>query len=250
MISKNLVSIITACYNSEKYISETIHSVLNQTYKNWELLIVDDCSTDRSISIVKEFQKQDSRIKLFLLEENSGAAVARNVAIKASKGEFVAFLDADDKWMPNKLEMQLDFMISNHYSFSHTAYELISDSGKKLNKVKTPPAVYTYNNMLYSSKIGCLTVVYNQKILGRNYMPLLRKRQDYALWLKILKQGEHAYGLPVVLAQYRHADNSISRNKFKLIKWNWKVLKDEQQLSYIKSTYYLVCNIITKILKK
>ena len=250
MESKDLVSIITACYNSENYISETINSVLNQTYQNWELLIVDDCSTDNTKSLIKKFQKTEKRIKLFQLNENSGAAVARNKAIKEAKGTFIAFLDSDDNWLPKKLELQLEFMISNNYNLTHTSYELIDHQGNSLKKTIVPAKILGYKDMLYSNKIGCLTAIYNQSKIGKKYMPLLRKRQDYALWLKILKTGEKAYGLAEVLSQYRNTENSISNNKLNLIKWNWKLLREVENLSFIKSVYYLSCNIIFKFLKR
>jgi len=250
MESKDLVSIITACYNSENYIPETINSVLNQTHQNWELLIVDDCSTDNTKSLIKKFQKTEKRIKLFQLNENSGAAVARNKAIREAKGVFIAFLDSDDNWLPEKLERQLEFMISNNYNLTHTSYELIDHQGNSLNKTIVPAKILGYKDMLYSNKIGCLTAIYNQRKIGKKYMPLLRKRQDYALWLKILKTGEKAYGLAEVLSQYRNTENSISNNKLNLIKWNWKLLREVENLSFIKSVYYLSCNIIFKFLKR
>lgn len=249
MSSKDLVSVITACYNSENYILETISSVLNQTHKNWELILVDDCSTDNTISIVKEFIRADKRIKLFQLAKNSGAAVARNTAIKEANGTFIAFLDSDDKWLPIKLELQLEFMKSNHYNLTHTAYELIDNQGNSLNKTITPVKTLSYNDMLYSNKIGCLTAMYNQSELGKIYMPLLRKRQDYGLWLKILKTGEKAYGLPEVLSQYRNTENSISNNKLNLIKWNWKLYREVEKLSFLESAYYIGSNIIIKVFK-
>jgi glycosyltransferase involved in cell wall biosynthesis len=250
MNSKNLVSVITACYNSERHISETINSVINQTYQNWELLLVDDCSIDNTIALIEELQKTDKRIKLVQLKENSGAAVTRNTAIKEAKGTFIAFLDSDDKWLPKKLEMQLEFMISNNYNLTHTAYELIDNLGNILNKTITPAKILSYNDMLYSNKIGCLTAMYNQSELGKIHMPLLRKRQDYGLWLKILKTGEKAYGLPEVLSLYRNTENSISNNKLDLIKWNWKLFREAENLSIAKSIYYLSCNIISKFLKR
>ena len=250
MSSKDLVSIITACFNSENYISETINSVLNQTYQNWELILVDDCSTDNTISIVKEFMRTDRRIKLFQLTKNSGAAVARNTAIREANGTFIAFLDSDDKWLQEKLEIQLEFMKLNNYNLSHTAYELIDNQGNSLNKTITPAKTLSYNDMLYSNKIGCLTAIYNQGELGKIYMPLLRKRQDYGLWLKILRKGEKAYGLSEVLSQYRNTENSVSNNKLNLIKWNWKLLREVENLSFLKSVYYIGSNIITKVLKK
>lgn len=245
-INNNLVSIITACYNSEKHISDTIISVLNQTYQNWELLLVDDCSTDSTMSIINNFEKLDARIKGFKLSKNSGAAVTRNKAIKEANGRFIAFLDSDDIWLPHKLEHQIEFMLVNTYNFTHTAYEFIDKFGNISAKTIRPAAVLSYNDMLYSNKIGCLTAIYDQSQLGKIYMPLLRKRQDYGLWLKILKAGEKAYGLPEVLSQYRKTEGSISSNKINLIRWNWKLLREVERMSLMKSTYYLICNIVLK----
>lgn len=242
-----LVSVVTACYNSEKHISETIGSVLNQTYQNWELLLVDDCSSDRTVSVVEVFQKKDSRIKLFQLNENSGAAVARNKAIEEASGEFIAFLDSDDTWLPQKLEKQIDFMLNNGYGLTHTAYEIIENNGTLTDKIINPQAVLSYNDMLYSNKIGCLTAIYDQSKLGKVYMPLIRKRQDYGLWLKILKTGEKAYALPEVLSQYRKTEHSMSSKKFNLIKWNWKLFREIEQFTVLKSAYYLACNIFIKL---
>lgn len=245
--NNHLVSIITACFNSEKYISETIDSVLNQTYQNWELLLVDDCSVDSTVSIISTFQESDTRIKVFKLTKNQGAAVTRNTAIKEANGRFIAFLDSDDKWLPFKLEKQIIFMLSNGYNFSHTAYELIDEFGNTSKIISKPKAILSYNEMLYSNKIGCLTAIYDQSLLGKVYMPLLRKRQDYALWLKILRPGEKAYGLPEVLSQYRITKDSMSSNKIELIKWNWRLLRHVEKMSVINSTYYLICNIALKL---
>jgi glycosyltransferase involved in cell wall biosynthesis len=245
----NLVSIITPNYNSEKFISETIKSVLNQTYKNWEMIIVDDVSTDKSIDIITSFCKQDTRIQLQQLPENLGAAVARNKAISLAKGNFVAFLDSDDLWLPKKLELQLDFMLKNNYSLSYTSYEVINEEGNLTNKIIKSKDKLDYNRMLYSNEIGCLTAIYNKDILGEIFMPEIRKRQDYGLWLKILKSEKYAFGLDTVLAQYRDRSQSISNNKVEMLKWNWNLYKNVENLSYFRATYYTLCNVINKLLK-
>ena len=242
----HLVSIITACYNSEKHISDSITSVLNQTHQNWELLLVDDCSHDRTISIIKNFKKVDDRIRLFKFSENFGAAVARNKAIEEANGRFIAFLDSDDKWLPHKLEQQITFMLANSYNLTHTAYGLINESGNVLKKIIVPALVLSYKDLLYSNRIGCLTAIYDQSQLGKVYMPLLRKRQDYGLWLKILKTGEKAYGLPMVLSQYRKTQHAMSSKKINLIRWNWKLWREVEGLSLTKSAYFLGCNVLSK----
>ena len=245
----SLVSIITPNFNSEAFISQTILSVLNQTYKNWEMLIVDDLSTDKSIEIIKTFIDKDSRIKLHLLKENSGAAIARNKAISLANGDYIAFLDSDDLWLPKKLEHQLNFMFHNRYALTYTSYEIINENGVLINKTINCKSKLDYNRMLYSNEIGCLTAIYDKNLLGKIYMPEIRKRQDYGLWLNILKSEKFAYGLSETLAQYRDRSKSISNNKIEMLKWNWNLYKNVENLSYFRATYYTICNVINKLLK-
>ncbi|UZO81864.1 glycosyltransferase family 2 protein [Aquimarina sp. ERC-38] len=240
-----MISIITPVYNSEKFIKKTILSVLNQSYKNWEHVLVDDCSVDNSKQIIKEYEYKDKRIKYFKLDKNSGAAVARNKGIELAKGRYIAFLDSDDSWHPNKLEKQLHFMTSNHYSFTHTAYNQISESSGKVVKTITPKYMITYNEALYYNPIGCLTVMYDTKYLGKLFMPLIRKRQDYALWLKILKIT-NAYCLTESLANYLVRTNSISSNKKSLLTYQWKLYHKIEGLSKFKSGYFILMNILHK----
>jgi len=246
-MNESLVSIITPLYNSEKFISETIESVLSQKYNNWEMIIVDDCSTDGGVEIVKDYKRNDERIKLIQLDKNSGAAIARNKAIEYAKGRFIAFLDSDDLWHPNKLKKQIDFMIINDYEFTYTGYQKITEKGQILDKYVSVKKKLSYKKALYSNYIGCLTVVYDRKKLGKIYMPLIKKRQDYALWLKILKIIKFGYGLDENLAYYRLRDNSMSSNKINLIKYHWKLYRDIEELSVLKSLYYLINNIFIKI---
>ncbi|AQS93255.1 glycosyl transferase [Polaribacter sp. BM10] len=243
----NLVSIITPSYNSSAFISKTIISVLNQTYKNWEMIIVDDCSTDGSNKLIESFIAKDSRIMLHKLAKNSGTAIARNTAIDIANGEFIAFLDSDDIWLPNKLELQIEFMIQNNYNFTHTSYSTINETSEKPIKNFICRPTLNYKNMLYSNRIGCLTVIYNANKLGKIYMPNVRKRQDYALWLKILKIEEHAFGIPEILAHYRLRNQSISNNKFEMLKWNFYLFKNIEKMSYVKSFFYLSCNVFNKL---
>ncbi|MGJ8759769.1 MAG: glycosyltransferase family 2 protein [Polaribacter sp.] len=245
----NLISIITPNFNSEKFITQTIKSVINQSYENWEMIIVDDLSTDSSINIINSFCKSDTRIKLHRLKCNSGAAVARNKAISLANGNFIAFLDSDDLWLPKKLEFQLNFMLSNNFALSYTSYEIINEEGDKTGKIINCKIKLDYKRMLYSNEIGCLTAMYNQDVLGKVYMPNIRKRQDYGLWLKILKVEKHAFGISEVLAQYRDRSQSISNNKVEMLKWNWNLYKNVEKLSYLKSSYYTICNVFNKLLK-
>ncbi|TYB33573.1 MAG: glycosyltransferase family 2 protein [Flexistipes sinusarabici] len=245
-----LVSVITPSYNSAKFISQTIESVLAQTYENWEMIIVDDASPDNSNDIIENYCEKDSRIKLIKLERNSGPAVARNRAIEKAKGRYMAFLDADDLWKPEKLEKQLVFMYDNGCSFSYSFYETMNEEGKRLYKIIRPPVKLSYNDMLKSNYIGCLTVIYDTEKLGKMYMPLIKKRQDYGLWLNILKKIDYAFCAPEVLAIYRVRESSISINKFTLLKYNWKLFRKCEEFSVSKSLYYLTWNIIIKLMNK
>ncbi len=245
----NLVSIITPSYNSERFISETINSVLSQTYQNWEMIIVDDFSTDNSQKIIAKYLKKDNRIKYFGLEENSGAAVARNTGINKAEGRYIAFLDSDDLWKANKLEVQLAFMKQKKISFSYSSYELMDEEGNSLNLYRTPPDTLTYKELLKENVIGCLTAVYDTNILGKVYMPLIRKRQDFGLWLSILKRVPKAFKVPEILAQYRILNQSISSNKVGLLKYNFELFYKHEKLSFLKSIYYVGWNIYRRLFK-
>ena len=235
----DLVSIITPSYNSEKFISQTMESVLSQTYQNWEMIIVDDKSPDDSNIIIEKYIKQDKRIKLIKLNKNSGPAVARNVAIKEAKGRYIAFLDADDVWYPNKLEKQIAFMKENNLAFTYSAYEIIDEQDKSIGKF-VPPSFITCESMLKTCSVGCLTAIYDTKKLGKIFMPIIDKRQDYGLWLKILKKIKITKGLNEVLAKYRIRKNSVSSNKLKAAKYQWKIYRDVENLNLIKSIYYFL----------
>ncbi|WP_404445575.1 glycosyltransferase family 2 protein [Sutcliffiella horikoshii] len=230
-MSSSLVSVITPSYNAEKFISATIESVRTQTYTNWEMIIVDDCSKDTTREILKEYGELDPRIKPIFLEENSGAAVARNTALKAAKGDYVAFLDSDDLWVPYKLEKQLAFMQKNDYAFTFTAYNLMDENGKPLDKVIDVPKQIDYKGLLKNTIIGCLTVMIDTRKVEPLQMPLIRTRQDFALWLKVLRQGHIAYGMQEPLANYRIVEGSISSNKLKTAKRNWYVYRKIEKLS-------------------
>lgn len=242
----NLVSIITPVYNSEKYLSEHIRSVQAQTHANWEHILVDDCSSDKSETLIKSFQKEDSRIKYHRLDTNSGAGIARNKAIELSEGKYIAFLDSDDQWYPEKLEKQLSFMQENDYHFTFTDYDMVDEAGKELNKRVRCKPVLTYNKALYKNPIGCLTVIYDVGFFGKQYMPSIRKRQDYALWLNLLKKT-NGYGLNECLASYRTGNDSISANKIDLLKYEWKIYREVEGLSLFKSSFYLLSAVIMKL---
>jgi teichuronic acid biosynthesis glycosyltransferase TuaG len=245
-----LVSIITPSYKSEKFISETIESVLAQTYSNWEMIIVDDLSPDNSNVIIEEYIKKDSRIKLIKLENNSGPAIARNRAIEEGYGRYIAFLDADDLWSSEKLEKQIAFMNEKKCNLSYTSYATMNESGELLTNVIKAIGKLDYKELLKSNKIGCLSVIYDTKIIGKVYMPLMKKRQDYALWLRILKKIDYAYGMDEVLGAYRVVPNSVSSKKIDLLQYNYELFRRHEKFSVLKSLYYLGWNIYIKIMRK
>lgn len=237
------VSIITPSFNSSDFISKTIESVLNQSYTDWEMIIVDDCSSDNSVDIIQKFINADSRIRLICHEKNSGAAVARNTGIENANGRFIAFLDSDDCWNSSKLEKQINFMLDNDFSFTYTKYHRVDESGKYLGTIYTPDKI-NYNGLLKTCVIGCLTAVYDTEKLGKIYFPLIRKRQDWALWLKILKEVDYAYCLPEDLASYTVRSNSISANKINASKYTWKLFTEVENLNVLKALYCYVHYLI------
>lgn len=245
-----LVSIITPVYNAEKFVAETIKSVQAQSYTNWEMILVDDVSSDNSEKIIKEFQEKDNRIKYIKLKENSGAAVARNMAIENAKGRYIAFLDSDDLWKPEKLEKQIKFMNDNNYGFTFTSYELMKEDGTKLNKLVKVPNRIDYDGLLKNTIIGCLTVVVDREIVGDFRMPLLRKGQDTATWLKILKTYEYCYGINENLAEYRLVQGSISSNKIGALKRTWNTYRNVERLNFIKCSYVFTCYTLNAIKKR
>lgn len=248
-MKKGLVSIIMPSYNSEKYISESIDSILKQKYTQWELLIIDDCSTDNTRIVVNEYLDKYKNIKYIILEKNSGPSVARNKGIELSEGEYIAFLDSDDLWKENKLTTQVKLMEINDWALSFSEYEEIDDSGNFLNiKIKIPSNPIGYYRYLLSTPIGCLTAMYSVKKLGKVYFPNLRNREDTGLWLKILKK-ELAYPILQSLAYYRIRNNSITANKIKLIKYHWKLYFKIEKLGYIKSIFFILSIIFVKVFK-
>lgn len=234
--NEHLVSVITPAYNCAEHIEECIESVLNQTYQNWEMIIVNDKSTDNTQSIVESYVKKDPRIKLFNQEKNAGVAAARNKALDMSQGRFVAFLDSDDAWKPNKLERQLNFMISNNYGFTFTSYEIMSDKPEDKKKIFRVPQNINYNQYLSNTIIGNLTVIMDKELLGEIRVEI-GHLEDVLTWMKYLKQGYIAYGLDENLACYRVAENSVSSNKFKNAKRYFRCLREKQKLTLMKSIY-------------
>ena len=234
------VSIIMPSYNTAKYIDETINSVLKQTYTDWELIIVDDCSTDETDAIVSKYLT-DERIKYLKNEVNSGAAITRNRALREATGKWIAFLDSDDLWQPEKLEKQLKFMADGGVAFSFSDYEVIDDVGSVKTVFVPRKDLYNYKDILKSCSIGCLTVIYNAEILGKVFMPEnAPKREDIACWLSILKKGIMGFCLHASLAKYRVHSHSVSSNKVKMLKYQWRLYRKTERLTVCKSFCYLI----------
>jgi len=234
-----LVSIITPLYNAAPYIEKTIQSVLDQSYQNWELIIVDDASTDTSVAIVTTNFGNEPRIKLTTVSSNQGAAHCRNLATAEATGDYIAFLDADDLWHSKKLEKQLHFMQMNNCDVSFTSYQHIDEQGKSLQKRIVAMPKLTYNKQHKNNYIGNLTGMYNARDLGKIIAPNIRKRQDWAVWLEAIKKsGKPALGLQEDLAYYRVRQDSISANKSKLIKYNYAFYRTYLGYSWLKS---IVC---------
>lgn len=248
-MNEPLVSIITPVYNAQRFLSDTIESIKNQTYKNWELLLIDDCSKDDSANIIKEFQKYDKRIKYIKLETNSGASVSRNKGIQNAKGRFIAFVDSDDIWLPKKLEIQINYMLKQNVGFTFTSYRYMKEDGTKTNKVAKAPKKINYNGLLKNTIIGCSTVVLDKKVVGEFEMPLVRRGQDTATWLKILRKEKYAYGIETDLVNYRLVGDSLSSNKIKALKRTWNTYRNVERLSVIKSSY-VFCFYVFNAIKK
>lgn len=217
-----VVSVITPCYNAETTIAEAIESIQAQTFRDWELLITDDCSTDNTREIINRYAVADPRIRLFTLEVNSGAGVARNNSISEARGRFIAFCDADDRWYSDKLEKQLDFMTKGGFGLTYTSYMTSDESGNLNGFVKCLPCL-TKAKIIRDNGIGCLTAMYDSHRIGKHYMPSVRKRQDWCLWIDIISKIGKAHGLQEPLALYRIRSGSISSNKIEMLKYNFNV---------------------------
>lgn len=246
---RKLVSVIIPTYNCGAFIGKTIESVQAQTYTDWEMVIVDDCSADNTREVVERYAEKDHRIHYHILPENSGAAVARTKAMQLANGNFMAFLDSDDLWMPDKLQRQLDFMQKNNYAFTCTAYEQIDEDGNLLNKTVKTVEKTNYNRLLLDCPVGNSTVMYNVDAIGKFEVPNIRKRNDDALWLAMLKKEQYIYGMPDVLMQYRIRKNSISSNKLQLIKYHWILYREIEHLNVFRSAFHICWWCLLKVFK-
>lgn len=243
-----LVSVITPSYNTARFISETIECVLNQTYTNWEMIIVDDCSEDHTDEAVKPYLA-DHRIKYFKNEKHSGAAVSRNKALREAKGRWVAFLDSDDLWEPEKLEKQIGFMEKHAYHFSYTNYSEIDDAGKPLGKVWTGPGRIGKIRMTMFNYMGCLTVMYERDYVGLIQAGDIKRRNDYALWIKVVKKCP-AYLLDEDLARYRVRSSGSIQNSLSKMKYNYELWHVSEGKGIIVSLILTGINTVFGVTKK
>lgn len=246
-----LVSIITPVYNNSEFIKQTIESVQKQTYKNWEMIIVDDCSTDRTPELIKKISQKDDRIKYIKLEKNSGAAIARNKALSESRGRFIAYLDADDLWKKNKIQNQIDFMLAHDYAFVCSNYEKIDVNNKILKQVKIPKEI-NYKLFLRNTIIQTVGVMIDSRKTDRELliMPNVRRRQDAATWCQLLKSGFNCYGVPEFLSYYRVVPKSLSSNKIKAMKGTWFLYRKIEKLSLVNACFCFLGYAINAVKKR
>lgn len=240
---KPLVSVIMPTYNCGAYIKKSIDSVLTQSVTDWEIQIVDDCSTDNTKEVLRSYLENYPQIHYYCLTKNSGPAVARTEAIKRAEGKYIAFLDSDDLWYPEKLEKQIAFMNETGAKFSCTAYAQMDADGNPLHVALYPPEKVDYKKCIrLSNPIGNLTAMYDQDALGKFAVPMIKKRNDFALWLQILKKTSYCYGMQEVLGTYRLGrKGSVSSNKLKQAKYHWQLYREIEQHSIVQSLFELVC---------
>jgi len=245
-----LVSVITPSYNSEKFIAATILSVQSQTHQHWELLIVDDCSTDNTAQIVKDFMKDDHRVTFHQLQKNAGAGVARNQAIQMAGGQYIAFLDSDDLWQPEKLEKQIAFMQANGLPFTFSFYDCIDEDGNLLHKRIEAPKTLYYFQLFFCNFVGNLTGIYDVNFFGKIPISGIRKRQDWMVWLTVLKKIRKAKPVRESLAFYRVRKDSISASKFTLLQHNYAVYRLFHKFNVFASLVCLCGFLFVQLLVK
>ena len=249
MFMRDLVSIIMPSYNTGRFIAETIRSVLAQTYENWEIIIIDDCSTDNTDEVVAQFLG-DKRIKYFKNEKNSGAAVSRNRALREAKGKWIAFLDSDDLWTPDKLEKQVGVMEKNGYHFSYTNYAEIDEESKPLGRHITGPKKISKTGMYNYCWPGCLTVMYDAQAVGMIQIEDIKKNNDYAMWLKVCRKAK-CYLVDEELAFYRKRRGSISNHSYQaLIKWHYRLFRQAEGMGCIAAAFNTCRNLFFGVIKK
>lgn len=246
-----LVSIITPTWSCAAFICDTIRSVQAQTYQNWEMIISDDCSTDNTKKVIEPYLQADNRIKYICNEKNSGAAITRNNALKVAKGKWIAFLDADDLWHPEKLKKQVEFMVENGYHFSYTEYVEMDETGKEMGVLISGPKHVNRRGMYNFCWPGCLTVMYDRELVGLIQIADIKKNNDYAMWLKVCHKADcHLLAEP--LAKYRRGrSGSISTHGYvALIKWHYKLFRDAEKMNPIFASFLTCLNMVCGVYKK
>ena len=248
-----LVSIIVPVYNVEKYICETIECVRQQTYDKWELLLVEDCSKDNTEAVLEKYldEVQDERVRLIRQEKNNGAARSRNLGLKKARGRYIAYLDADDLWVPEKLEKELAFMEKKQAAFAFTGYEFADENGKGLGKVVRVPETLTYKQALKNTTIFTTTVMFDTQKIDKNFleMPII-KSEDTALWWKVLRKGYVAYGLDENLVRYRRVGKSLSSNKLEALRRIWNLYRKAEGMSIPSSAYHFCFWAVNAVLRR
>jgi len=247
--AKDLVSVITPVYNAERFIQQTLESMIAQTYENIEFILVDDCSSDSSAQIIKSFKKKHSNIVYHLQEKNMGAGVARNKALEIAKGQYVAFLDSDDLWVPEKTKRQIDLMKSTDTPLCYAAIEMIDEQGKTIKGKRSIPEECDYNMLLHNTLIATSSVIVDRNKLGDFRMPIRRGGQDYATWLMLLRGDVIAKGINEVLVKYRISKGSLSSNKFKSIKQVWDIQTEDMGIGKTNALYNMVCFVRNALMK-
>lgn len=243
------VSVITPIYNAEKYLRETLQSVLEQTYTDIEIVLVDDCSTDKSADIIHDFQQRCSKIVYFCQPKNMGAGAARNKALELATGQYVAFLDSDDIWLPEKTSRQLELMKNKQSPFAYAAIEMMDEHGKTIKEKRNIREYCDYRYLLHNTIIATSSVIIDRMVLGDFRMPLRRGGQDYATWLNLLKNGTVAYGINEALVRYRVSSNSLSSNKLKSVKQVWEIQTQDQKINPIFASFHVLCFIFNAVKK-
>ncbi|MFO7612184.1 MAG: glycosyltransferase family 2 protein [Clostridia bacterium] len=250
VFDNNTVSVIMPAYQSEAYIKEAIESVVSQTYEDWELLVYNDGSTDATESIAVSYSEKDPRIKILDGGSNKGLVNARNSSVSEAKGRYLAFLDSDDIWKPEKLKTQVEFMGINDCPFCYSSYEYIYENGERAGKrVNRTKKMASYGSLLANNYIGMLTVMIDRKQIQRIEFPMIH-HEDLALWLRLLKQGVVMMGIKQSLAFYRIRKSSLSGNKIKSGKWRWNIYYRAEQLGFLRSTWYFVLYMVNSIRKR
>lgn len=243
------VSVIVPVYNVERYIDKTLESIFSQTYKNIEIVLVDDCSKDNSAKIIAKYKKSHPEIIYFRQPKNMGAGAARNKALELAAGQYVAFLDSDDLWLPEKTKRQLRLMKKTKSPFSYTAIEMIDENGKILKTKRNIKEICDYKYLLHNTIIATSSVIVDRTVYGDFRMPLRRGGQDYATWLMLLRNGVVAYGINHALVKYRVSRNSLSSNKFKSIKQVWEIQTKDENINKIVAVYNVCCFMINALRK-